>query len=58
MMGTAVLLEGLEQKKRILNGIVGKYTPHLTDKPLPENMIKGTAVIKIDIVDVTGKYYD
>ncbi len=53
-----MLLEGLEQKKRILNGIVGKYTPHLTDKPLPENMIKGTAVIKIDIVDVTGKYYD
>lgn len=58
MMGTAVLLEDLEQKKRILNGIVEKYTPQLAGKPLPENMIKGTAVIKIDIVDITGKYYD
>ena len=57
IIGTAVLLEDMEQKKKILNGIVGKYTPHLVDKPLPENMLKGTAVIKILINEITGKYY-
>lgn len=58
IVGTAVILEDMEHKKKILNGIVQKYTPHLTDKHLPENMLKGTAVIKIDILDITGKYYD
>jgi len=55
--GTAVLLDNVEQKKKILNGIVEKYTPHLVDKPLPENMLKGTAIIEISINIVTGKYF-
>lgn len=58
IMGTAVLLEDIEQKKKILNGIVEKYTPDLAATPLPENMLNGTAVIKINILDITGKYYD
>ncbi|WP_353096780.1 pyridoxamine 5'-phosphate oxidase family protein [Tissierella praeacuta] len=57
IMGTAVLLEDMEQKKKVLNGIIEKYTPQLIDKPLPENMIKGTAVMKISINEITGKYY-
>lgn len=56
--GNAALLEELEGKREILSGIVKKYTPQLSDRPLPDNMVKGTAVIKIDITTITGKYYD
>lgn len=56
--GTAALVDDMEQKKIVLNGIVKKYTPHLSSTPLPENMVSGTAVIKIDVLDMTGKYYD
>lgn len=58
IMGTAILLEDTEQKKKILHGIVEKYTPDLVSRPLPENMLKGTAVIKISIHEITGKYYE
>ena len=56
--GTAVLIDDMERKKEILGGIVGKYTPHLAHKELPDNMVKGTAVIKINIQEITGKYYE
>lgn len=56
--GVAVLLEEIEQKRKILKAIVEKYTPHLVNNPMPENMVRGTAVIKIDIRNITGKYYD
>lgn len=55
--GTAELVTDIEIKRDVLNNIVKKYTPHLADKILPENMIKGTAVIQISINDLTGKYY-
>lgn len=58
IQGKATLLEDTEQKKQILNGIVEKYTPQLSGSPLPDNMLRGTAVIKIDVLDITGKYYD
>ncbi|MBO0533034.1 pyridoxamine 5'-phosphate oxidase family protein, partial [Clostridium botulinum] len=44
--------------KMVLQKIVEKYTPHLTDAPLPENMVRGTAVIRISIAELTGKYYE
>jgi len=55
--GTAELVTDVEIKRDVLNNIVKKYTPHLADKILPENMVKGTAVIQISINDLTGKYY-
>ncbi len=55
--GRATILDDMETKKEILIGIVKKYTPHLAGKVLPENMVKGTAVIKIEIQALTGKYY-
>lgn len=55
--GTATLVEDLELKKEVLIEITKKYTPHLGEKALPDNMVKGTAVIKIDIQTMTGKYY-
>lgn len=56
--GSAILVEDLEVKKNVLQKIIQKYTPHLTDAQLPEPMIKGTAVIQINISEITGKYYN
>jgi nitroimidazol reductase NimA-like FMN-containing flavoprotein (pyridoxamine 5'-phosphate oxidase superfamily) len=56
--GKAVLVQDLEEKKMVLQKIVGKYTPHLTGVPLPENMVRGTAVIRISTTELTGKYYE
>lgn len=58
LSGRAVLLDDPGQKREILSAIVQKYTPHLGGKELPEPMIRGTAVIKIQIEEMTGKYYD
>ncbi|MBO0554195.1 pyridoxamine 5'-phosphate oxidase family protein, partial [Clostridium botulinum] len=56
--GSAALVEDMGEKKMVLQKIVEKYTPHLTDAPLPENMVRGTAVIRISIAELTGKYYE
>ena len=57
LQGTAGLVFDIAEKKMALQGIVRKYTPALADKVLPENMVKGTAVLKITADKVTGKYY-
>lgn len=55
--GIAKLVDNIEEKNNILKEIVKKYTPHLTNKEIPNNMIQGTAVIQIDLTEITGKYY-
>ncbi|MBU5314045.1 pyridoxamine 5'-phosphate oxidase family protein [Tissierella carlieri] len=57
IIGNASLIEDLDYKRKILNKIVEKYTPQFAGKELPDNMIKGTAIIEIDIVERTGKYH-
>ncbi len=57
IFGTAAMVEEKEEKIEALNKVVGKYTPHLLGQEYPENMLKGTGVIKIIIKTVTGKYY-
>lgn len=57
IQGTASLLTDVGAKKKILEGLVWKYTPALSDRALPENMIKGTAVLEIRAYATTGKYY-
>lgn len=56
--GTAILLNDIETKYKILNKIVEKYTPHLKNTELPANMVNGTAVIELKAVQITGKFYD
>ncbi|WP_400208963.1 pyridoxamine 5'-phosphate oxidase family protein [Candidatus Methanomassiliicoccus intestinalis] len=56
--GTAAILDDLQQKRNILTAIVKKYTPHLADTALPDNMVKGTAVVEITVQSITGKYYE
>ncbi|CVK19430.1 pyridoxamine 5'-phosphate oxidase family protein [Sporomusa sphaeroides] len=58
LSGKASLVEDIEHKREVLIEIVKKYTPQLAQKALPENMVNGTAVIQIQILDITGKYYE
>jgi nitroimidazol reductase NimA-like FMN-containing flavoprotein (pyridoxamine 5'-phosphate oxidase superfamily) len=57
IIGNASLVEDLNCKHEVLNKIVKKYTPQFVGRELPDNMIKGTAIIEIAIVECTGKYY-
>ncbi|WP_418184747.1 pyridoxamine 5'-phosphate oxidase family protein [Aliarcobacter vitoriensis] len=55
--GKAFLVSDFDEKYEALSKIVAKFTPHLVGRELPEKMIKGTAVIKIDILKCVGRYY-
>jgi nitroimidazol reductase NimA-like FMN-containing flavoprotein (pyridoxamine 5'-phosphate oxidase superfamily) len=51
--GKASFLEGLDEKRKALDTIMNQYS----DQPFqfPENVLNGTAVIKIEIASMTGK---
>lgn len=55
--GQASLVTDLAVKAEVLQRIIAKYTPHLTELPVPSGMIRGTAVVTISIEECTGKYY-
>ena len=55
--GKASFITDIEAKKSALQGIVKKYTPALAGNVLPDNMLKGTAVLEIKVEAATGKYY-
>jgi len=55
--GTAKVVEDEKLKAEALNLIVEKYTPFLAGAAFG-NSIKATAVIEIEIKEVTGKYYE
>jgi uncharacterized protein len=57
ILGNAKLVDG-EKKVEALKAVVSKYTPHLANIPFPENMLKATSVIEIEIVEATGKRYE
>lgn len=55
--GTAETVYDIDRKREILDAIVNKYTPQFSGTRLPDNMVKGTAVVEIKITDLTGKYW-
>ncbi|MCS4466004.1 pyridoxamine 5'-phosphate oxidase family protein [Clostridium botulinum] len=55
--GSAALVEDIGEKKWCYRKLWKIYS-HLTDASLPENMVRGTAVIRISIAELTGKYYE
>lgn len=57
VQGNAKIVDNFDEKKEVLSKIVEKFTPHLMDKTISENMIHGTAVIRIDIEECVGRYY-
>ena len=57
LAGQASVVEDPGEKAAALALIVQKYTPQLAGRPLPEGMVAGTAVVKIQPQSLTGKYY-
>lgn len=57
VQGSAEMVCDIEAKREILDAIVAKYTPQYTGVQLPDNMVKGTAVIELKITELTGKYW-
>lgn len=57
VQGNAKIVDNFDEKKEVLSKIVEKFTPHLMDKTISENMIHGTTVIRIDIEECVGRYY-
>ncbi len=57
MLGNAAMVQDIEVKRSALSAIVQKFTPGLSAANMPEGAIKGTGVIEITPVEVTGKYY-
>lgn len=57
IFGVAELVNKKNDKIEALNMIVKKYTPHLEGQEYPDNMVKMTGIIKINVKSITGKYY-
>ncbi|PYG86647.1 hypothetical protein LY28_02866 [Ruminiclostridium sufflavum DSM 19573] len=57
LTGTAQIIQEPEFKREVLNKLVDKYTPQFTGGEFPENMLKGTSVIELQVSECTGKYH-
>ena len=57
VQGSAALVTDVARKREILEKIVAKYTPELKNRPLPDAMVAGTAVIEVTPTTISGKYY-
>lgn len=57
IQGLAQIIDNVEEKRLILSAFIHKYASQLTGREIPLNMLKSTAVIKINISQKTGKYY-
>lgn len=57
VQGTTQIVSDPEEKGNVLHAIIHKYTPQLSGKEIPNSMLNGTAVVKISITEMTGKYY-
>lgn len=55
--GNARILDDVTEKEKILRTILKKYAPEYEKTPLSEARIRGTAVVEITPVEVTGKYH-
>lgn len=56
--GEATLLKEKDKKIEALDAIVEKYVPDLIGKQFPSNALAATGVIKIDVIECTGKFYN
>lgn len=57
LTGPAQILHDIECKRDVLNRLAKKYPPQFAGQELPENMVKGTAVIELQVLERTGKYH-
>jgi|LSQX01.1.fsa_nt_gb hypothetical protein len=50
------MVKDVGEKRAVLERIVNKYTPNLTNK-ISDNMINSTVVLRIQVKEISGKYY-
>lgn len=55
--GNAKILEDVAEKEVIFRALLKKYAPEYENAPLPPARVKGTVVVEITPVEVTGKYH-
>lgn len=53
--GKATLVKEWVKKHEVLQRLMEKYQPDGSEKPLPERILKKTAIIEIHPLEVTGK---
>ena len=56
--GKARMLENPEEKLRVLEAVIAKYTPQLVGRPIPKAMLNGTGVVRLEAEEITGKYWE
>ncbi|MCD7917058.1 MAG: pyridoxamine 5'-phosphate oxidase family protein, partial [Clostridiales bacterium] len=55
--GYAHVLTDTEQKRTVLTEVIRKYAPQLAQLEMTEARVRGTAVVEIEPVSITGKYH-
>jgi nitroimidazol reductase NimA-like FMN-containing flavoprotein (pyridoxamine 5'-phosphate oxidase superfamily) len=55
-LGEAKILEAEGEKRKILESMIAKYTPERKGATIPLSRLQGTAVVKITVTRMTGKY--
>ena len=55
ILGDALILDEEGEKRQVLNQFVNKYTPDMEGYNLPEARVNGTAVVEINVREMTGK---
>ena len=55
--GRATIIDDPDKKRCALGLIVAKYMPDMSSVNIPDAMVDGTGVVKVEIDEITGKYY-
>lgn len=58
VIGNASLVEDMAERKTVLQKFVKKYAPYLAEMPFSNSMVRDTIIIRINIAELTGKYYE
>lgn len=58
LKGQASLAADLAEKRLVLAKFVDKYLPSMENKSMPDKAIEVTAVIQIDVAEVSGKKHE
>lgn len=58
LKGEASLMTDLAAKRAVLAAFVDKYLPNMENKAMPDKVIDVTAVIQIEIKEISGKKHE
>lgn len=58
LKGKASLMTDLAAKRLVLAKFVDKYLPNMENKVMPDKAVEVTAVIQIDVTEISGKKHE